>query len=63
MKVLPDPRPVRTQPRGECPVCNQWRALTSAGHLGRHNGMTLSGFSTGQICPGKGMPPYVAPGA
>ncbi|MFJ7592479.1 hypothetical protein ACIQZO_34940 [Streptomyces sp. NPDC097617] len=63
MKAPNDPRPVRVLPRGECPVCNMTYHLTSSGKVGRHNGITLSGFSTGQRCPGIGRAPYVAPGA
>lgn len=62
--TLTSPRPAPApKPRGECPVCSLEYQLTQKGRLGRHNGITPAGFSTGERCPGVGEPPYVAPGA
>ncbi|MDH6189195.1 hypothetical protein EES44_24635 [Streptomyces sp. ADI96-15] len=51
------------KPRGDCQRCGLSYALTKDGKLGRHHGITQSGFSTGQRCPGVGLAPYVAVGA
>ncbi|KPI33355.1 hypothetical protein OV450_1443 [Actinobacteria bacterium OV450] len=63
VREIPKPRAGRPMKRGECPVCTQHYSLSRSGRLNRHFGMTLSGFSTGQPCPGIGELPYVAPGA
>ncbi|WNI31470.1 hypothetical protein [Streptomyces sp. ITFR-6] len=54
---------VGPKPRGECPVCGLDYQLTKDGILGRHNGMTAAGFSTGERCLGVGEPPFVPEGA
>lgn len=47
----------RVGTRGNCAVCNLNYSIKGDGTIRRHFGMTLSGFSTGEPCPGADKPP------
>ncbi|MEU9310909.1 HNH endonuclease signature motif containing protein [Streptomyces sp. NPDC048256] len=50
-------RQKRTGKRETCSVCGLPYAVKTDGTVYRHYGMTLSGFSTGELCPGAGQLP------